>query len=310
MRSARRSLGAVAAATAALLALASPLVAWGAKGHWLTGRAAASALPTAMPAFFREAGAQLAYLNPEPDRWRQRAEDARDMALAESSVHDHYIDLEMIPAEHLAGALGAAGRYAYIDTLHALGIDAAEVGFLPFRIVELSQRLRVEFRLWRGARDEQTRRWIEARIVNDAGILGHYVADGSNPAHTTIHFNGWIGENPKGYATDRAFHSRFESAYVEAQMTLGAVQPLVDSTARVLPDVRAAVLAYLQRTHGEVEHLYALDRQAPFGRETTSPEDARFTAERLAAGATMLRDLWWTAWVTSAADSTAVPVRK
>ena len=46
--------------------------------------------------------------------------------------------------------------------------------------------------------------------------------------------------------------------------------------------------------------LYAIDKRAPFNPETTAPENKRFTAARLAAGATMLRDLWWTAWVTSA----------
>jgi hypothetical protein len=35
--------------------------------------------------------------------------------------------------------------------------------------------------------------------------------------------------------------------------------------------------------------------------ETTTPEHKAFAAARLAAGAEMLRDLWYTAWVTSAA---------
>ena len=56
-------------------------------------------------------------------------------------------------------------------------------------------------------------------------------------------------------------------------------------------------------THAEVERLYQLDKAAPFGVDTDSPDSKQFTVTRLAAGATMLRDLWWTAWVTSASDS-------
>ena len=42
-------------------------------GHRITGEVAARRVPEAMPAFFRNATQQLAYLNPEPDRWRDRS---------------------------------------------------------------------------------------------------------------------------------------------------------------------------------------------------------------------------------------------
>jgi hypothetical protein len=279
---------------------------WGEAGHRITAQAAAAALPADMPEFFRHAAAQLAYLNPEPDRWRSRQEHDRDPALGVASGADHFIDTEMIPAARRANAFAAPTRNAYADTLRALGVNAEEAGFLPFRILELTQTLRIEFGLWRAAPNAQTRDWIEARIINDAGILGHYVADGSNPAHTSVQFNGWVGANPNGYATDKRFHSRFESAYVQAQLTLGDVQPLVGSTPRVLPALRPAIVAYLDDTFSEVEHLYQLDKAAPFSAETTSADDKRFTAARLAAGSRMLRDLWWTAWVTSG-DSPSRP---
>ncbi len=50
----------------------------------------------------------------------------------------------------------------------------------------------------------------------------------------------------------------------------------------------------------QVERLYQLDKDHPFDTNTTSPEDKAFTVDRLAFGAKMLRDIWWTAWVTSA----------
>jgi hypothetical protein len=291
---------------AAAFALVTPpsLFAWGAKGHRLVGTAAVQALPDGMPAFFRAATEQLAYLNPEPDRWRGRPERDLDPALDGAWAGDHFLDTELASPAVLRAALAAPHRYAYADTLRAAGIEAAQMGFAPFAILELTQRLRQEFRMWRSAPDSATRAWIEARILNDAGILGHYVADVANPAHTTIHFNGWTGPNPNGYATDRNFHSRFEGAYVQAHIELTDVTPRVGQEARVLDDLRGEVIAYIARGNAEVERLYQLDKADAWGIDTRAPGHRAFAAERLAAGATMLRDLWWTAWVTSTGPGT------
>ena len=299
------SLAAAVLAAAALVARPAALDAWGDYGHRLIGATAAEALPAEMPAFFRQAGAQLSYLNPEPDRWRERAERELDPALEGATAPDHFIDTEMIPADRYANALAAPDRYAYADTLRALGLEPRTVGELPFRMIEITQQLRSDFRRWRAATDSTTRLWIEQRIIDDAGILGHYVADGSNPTHTSEHFNGWVGDNPNGYTTDRTFHSRFESAYVQARVTPEMVRPLVDRTPRVIENVRPEVRAYLDRTNHELTRLYELEKASSFTPANDDPAHVRFAAERLAAGATMLRDIWWSAWVTS-----ATPVHK
>jgi hypothetical protein len=286
------------ARTLSLVAAALALAAWGDAGHRITGEAAALKMPPSTPAFFRSASRQLAYLNPEPDRWRDRAERTLDPALEGATAPDHFIDMEMAPPAVLAAALKASDRYGYLDTLGAAGVKGVVMGLLPFRMLELSQQLREDFREWRVAPDS-TKSLIEARIIDDAGILGHYVADGSNPAHTSIQYNGWTGANPNGYATDKRFHSRFESAYVGANIKLADVVSRMDTTAHVFPDLRSAIVAYLRETNGQVEHLYQLDKAHPFDANTTDPDDKAFTVERLASGARMLRDLWWTAWVTS-----------
>jgi hypothetical protein len=273
---------------------------WGDAGHRITARAAAAALPAEMPAFFRDAAPQLAYLNLEPDRWRARDESRLDAALEGATAPDHFLDLELIPESRRAGALGAKDRYAFADSLRAARVDPATAGALPFAILEVTQRMRVAFRQWRRAPNDTERRWIEARIINDAGILGHYVADGSNPAHTTIHYNGWVGANPNGYATDTRFHGRFESAFVQSRVTLADVEPAVRAPVTVLPALRPAIIAYFMATHAEVERLYQLDKASPF----QGAEHKAFAVTRLAAGATMLRDLWWTAWVTSGSEAT------
>jgi hypothetical protein len=46
--------------------------------------------------------------------------------------------------------------------------------------------------------------------------------------------------------------------------------------------------------------FYELDRASRFDTSTTAAVNKAFTVDRLAFGAKMLRDLWWTAWVTSA----------
>jgi hypothetical protein len=290
-----------AGATIVIASLVAPalLFAWGEVGHRISGEAAALKMPPSTPAFFRNATTQLSYLNPEPDRWRDRGESTIDPALGQGTAPDHFIDMEMASPAVLAQAMKARDRYGYLDTLAAANVKASTMGFLPFAILEMTQKLRIDFRNWRAAPDS-LKPWIEARIIDDAGVLGHFVTDGANPAHTTIHFNGWTGPNPNGYATDNRFHARFESIYVGANVKTADLTARMDTVARVFPDLRAAILAYLHEGNAQVEPLYKIDKAHSFEANTTAPENKSFAVARLTAGATMLRDIWWTAWVTSA----------
>lgn len=288
----------------ATLLVPRELNAWGDHGHRLIGLVAATTVPADMPDFFRAAAPRLSYLNPEPDRWKDRAERQLEPALEGGTSPDHFIDSDLLSPAQLAGALAARDRWAYADSVRAAGVSPQVMGVLPFAILEYVSRLRGDFRLWRIAPDSTVRSWVEQRIIDDAGILGHFVADGSNPHHTTKHFNGWVGENPNGYATDNRFHGRFESQYVQAHIREADLRHAVTTgalaTAQVYPNVRTAVLAYLAQTNRYVDTLYALDKVAPFTPETTTPAQKAFATARMAAGAAMLRDLWYTAWVTSA----------
>jgi len=268
---------------------------WGRGGHEIVGLAAATGLPADMPAFFRGAADQLGWLNFEPDRWRDDAMPESNQAFQ----YDHFIDLEAVPD----AALAAQHRFAYLEAMSQSGIRRPEnLGLLPFRVVELTQRLTVSFRQWRAATDPRIRIWLEQRIINDAGILGHYVADGANPHHTTIHFNGWDANtpNPSGYTTDRTFHRRFESDYVNEAIRLDDVRARAGAPARELADLRGDVMAYIRRTHGGLRRLYDLEKQEAFSATTRSTEHKAFAVERLAAGAEMLRSVWFTAWRRSA----------
>ena len=271
---------------------------WGSTGHEMAARTAVAALPPEMPAFFLDAGPELVYLNPEPDRWRVR----EAVEMNEAHRYDHYIDIENVPE----GALDAPNRFTYLRLLYEAGLERPErdAGLLPFRIVELYQRIESGWRRWRSEDDPTRRRWIETGIVRDAGVLGHYVTDASNPHHTTIHFDGWDRDapNPEGYSTERGFHARFEWRFVDAHVTdEDVLEHMGGAPVEALgTPLREAVLAHIMEAHALVGTLYALDRDFGFDPESPAhPEAVKFAAERIASGARMLTVLWWSAWMGS-----------
>jgi hypothetical protein len=284
--------------TAAIAASVAVVDGWWDRGHFITGQAAAEALPPEMPAFFRDAAAQITYLNYEPDRWKESAERKADQALNGASSPEHYMDMEYVPAALLA----LPNRFEFMLALaKQKKMSGGQTGMLPFRIVELFQTIRINFRLWRNAPNPTTRGWIEARIIDDAGVLGHYVGDASNPLHTTMHHNGWVGKkNPNKFTTDNTLHARFEGKFVEAQITVADVRPRVRAEARVIAQPRQEIVKFINESHAQVEPLYRLEQQEKFTETTTAPSHKTFVVDRLAAGATFLRDLWWTAYITSA----------
>ena len=58
-------------------------------------------------------------------------------------------------------------------------------------------------------------------------------------------------------------------------------------------------MAYLRQTKTHVEKVYQLEKAGGFTGKGTA-ESREFTAGRLAAGASMLRDMIYTAWLDSA----------
>jgi hypothetical protein len=68
---------------------------------------------------------------------------------------------------------------------------------------------------------------------------------------------------------------------------------------RTLTGVRIEVMAHLQRSHARLERLYELDQVERWSTATGGAAHREFAIERLVAGANMLRDLWWSAWIES-----------
>ena len=276
--------------------------AWGMDGHMLINRLAGASLPTDLPAFLRSPAAldALAYYGPEPDRWRSPAEPELNAAQAP----EHFIDLEYAD---LAGPLPRR-RYDYIRALAAAQLKHPEVvltpekiGLQPYVTTEVYERLQSAFRDYRALlAAKQDTKPSEAEITFLAGWLGHYVADGSMPLHTSIQYNGWVGPNPNGYTTEHHIHALFESNYVHANVKPGDVAPLVrESKPTLLGDVFNDYMSYLRHSNSLVEQTYALEKTGAFAGAGT-PAGKAFIDQQLAAGAIELRNMIYTAWVKSA----------
>jgi len=185
-----------------VLLLANSAWPWGNEGHMMINRVAAEKLPSDVPAFLRNAAEQLAYLGPEPDRWREKSE----LALKMSQEPDHFIDLELVEGMTLP-----PDRYSYYRALESKRLQSPsqaetllpeKVGLQPYITMEILGRLIVAFREYRHAlRDHTNPEFAERDAIFYAGWLGHYVADGANPLHTTVNYNGWTGTNTIVYKT-------------------------------------------------------------------------------------------------------------
>jgi hypothetical protein len=170
----------------------------------------------------------------------------------------------------------------------------------PYVTTEVYQRLKAAMREYRGlsAQGKDTKP-VEQAIVFYAGWLGHYVGDGSQPLHVTVNYDGWVGkENPNGYTTQHGIHALFETTFVAANLKAADVAPLMTAPQQ-LGDVFDDYIVYLRHSSTLIERVYQLEKAGGFAARGTA-ESKQFTAERLAAGASELRDLYYTAWLESA----------
>lgn len=305
--------------------VAMQAAAWGNTGHRLIGVAAMRALPDDLPAFLRSPGAaaDVGELAREPDRWKgagQPHDRERDTA--------HFIDLD--DNAHVMSAAGPSIdalpnlKSEYDAALIAAGLDVNDAGYLPYAIMDGWQQLGRDFAYWRVLnaaearetdpgkrawyREDRTRR--EALILRDIGVLGHYVGDGSQPHHTTIHFNGWDRNtpNPDGFTTSRQTHGQFEGAFTARVARLDAVEAAMSAPNLDGFELRPRVAGYLKSTLAEVRPFYVLEKAGGF-READA-RGAEFVTARLAAGASELRDMVTASWRASADMSIGWPAVK
>lgn len=299
-----------------LAALPATASAWGASGHRMVGELAAQALPEELPAFLRAAATEVGELSREPDRWRNagRTHDQdRDPA--------HFLDVDdagLVLGGPPLGALPAT-RGEYETTLRAAGTDSWKAGYLYYAVIDGWQQLAKDFAYWRALTaaegreaDPARRAWLaadrarrEALILRDLGTLGHYVGDGAQPLHISIHHNGWTGENPDGYTTSK-IHLAFEGAFVAAHVGPDAVRARMAAPADCACPIDVRTSRLLQATFATTRPFYALEKTGAFA--GPDPRGVAFAAERLAAGASELRDMTLAAWRAAARGSVGWPI--
>jgi len=299
---------AILCASAVICSPATAL-AWGLEGHAIIGAAAMAHLPADVPDFLKAPAAQaeIAYLNAEEDRLK--IDEDVDRAWYRQWSTDHYLDVTD------DGSVGGSIRLSdlpatrddFIKTLWTGShpVDPYDVGFLPYAILEGYQQVRADFGLWRMATTPQERAWRAQLTVHDIGMFAHFVGDGSQPLHVSVHFNGW-GDfpNPNGYSQSRTLHADFETGFVDRYADAHAVTALVAPAQTFDAVPLSAIERYLGATNVQLAPLYQLEKRGGFAlTDSTSSihlEAVRFTDARLAAAATMLDSLIETAWRTSA----------
>lgn len=308
---------AVVALGALALAPGSAL-AWGSTGHRIVGMAAMESLPGEVPAFLRTptAASDLGELSRELDRSK-----------GAGKVHDldrdpgHFLDLEL-DGRILGGPKLSelpATRADYETALRAAGADSWKAGYLPYSIISGWQQLAKDLGYWRAlnaaearATDPGRRAWFaedrrrrEALILSDLGALSHYVGDGAQPLHVSVHYNGW-GDfpNPKGFTKAR-IHGPFEGEFIHDFVKPDAVLAAVATFHDCGCPIETRTVQYLTATGAEVEPLYALEKAG--GLAPNDPRGIAFATARLAAGATELRDLVVVAWRAAATAQVGWP---
>ena len=313
----------------AIGALAMNARAWDYEGHHAVNELALASLP---PDFgiqlTPELKERVAFLAGEPDRWR----NTPDLPLKHVNGPDHYFDLEDIallgltpeslpPLRYDFVAEIALARSAHPEKFPKIDPDrdadhTRELeGFLPWSITENYEKLKSDFstlktlRKYGGTAVEIAN--AEADCIYVMGVLGHFVGDGSQPLHTTKHFNGWVGDNPKNFTTRQNFHAWIDGGYfrktggIKVEQLAGGVQPATRLPNASAPDgVFHDVLDYIVAGNKYVEPLYEMEKDGQLSGEGEKGRDAlTFLDGQLVKAGQMLGNLWLTAWLESPEDT-------
>lgn len=298
----RASVGLLVAATQ----FCGPAFAWGTRAHEVINRTAIDALPSDGPVYLKAHIALIARSATLPDSWRSASEPFSKME--EDPNHgwfrEQFAFMTTIPRSRVAFLLSLYReheRLRTVDPMAAQRMNIRWTGTLPYAVAEGYGRLVADMRLVRAMRrsgEDCTPFEIDTAFL--VAWMGHYIADGSQPLHVTIHHDGWMGPDPKGYTRAHDIHARFETGYVNSiALTEADLLPQLSPLAHQQGDVFSTILAYLDRSGRSVETVYRLDRDGAL-RDRRNPQARALVYERTGAAAAMLRDLVYRAWRESA----------
>jgi hypothetical protein len=307
--------------------------AWDYEGHRIITELALTSIGSNYPAFALTTAAceRVCFLSGEADRWR----NSPDLPFKHQNDLDHYLDLDDLPlfglkpetvspfryeflAQLAAARAAKPGNFPPIDPLRNADRTREWVGFLPWTITEFQGKLKSAFSYLRtferfgGTPDEIAN--AQANVIYVMGVMSHFVGDAVQPLHTTKHYNGWVGDNPHGYPTNRSFHGWIDAGFlrkagVKAEDLKGKIRPASLLASPRWPglstNIFPAMMAYVQDSSRLVEPLYQLEKARKLSGIGASPGDPGYDliTGQLVKGAQMLGDLWFTAWQQAPADS-------
>lgn len=302
------SLGLLATAT-------GPALAWGERGHAVIARAAVDALPDDGPVFLRRHREYIGAMSSIPDGWRNEREPF--LKIEEDPNHgwfrEQFAFMRQPPRSRYAFVLALRAQQQRIAASNpelARRMNVRWTGTLPYAAIEGYGRLVAGMRQIRNARDSgEDSTALEQTCAFYAAWFSHYIADGAQPLHDTIHHDGWQGPNPHGYTRDPKVHGRMESHYVDLiALSEADLAPQLPAQPRHQDgDVFDLILAQLDRGTARVEQVYQLEQAGAF--DDRDNRQARALVYLTAGeGAALLRDLLYRAWRESALAPTPPPV--
>lgn len=154
----------------------------------------------------------------------------------------------------------------------------ALLGFLPWAINENYAKLQSAFSSLKTFEELGTPEEIANARQNALyvmGVMGHYVGDAAQPLHTTKHHHGWVGENPRRYATNYGFHAWIDGGFIgrtglKTETMLSQVRPArslwAGKTNAPGTGSFPLILDYVGEQHQLVEPLYQMDKERKLSR--------------------------------------------
>ena len=259
---------------------------WGFFGHEKINRLAVFTLPPEMIGFYKKNIQYLTEASVNPDRRRYAVPD---------EAARHFIDMD----DYGDSAIIKLPRY-WEEAVKKYGEDTLQQrGIVPWHITRMYYRLKDAFFI----RDPK-------RILTVSAELGHYIADGNVPLHTTKNYNGqlsgqigihalWESRLPELFTADYNFlvgkATHIDNVQLRAWIAVAQANQALDS-----------VLQFEKR-------IFQKSGDAKFNFETkgkqtikvVSPKYAREYHEMLSgmverqmnASIKMVGDVWYTAWV-------------
>lgn len=305
------------------------LRAWDYEGHRIVNQLALASLPANFPAFVRTPAAaeRIAFLSGEADRWR----NTMLPELKHCNGPDHFLDMDDLPLYGLTAKTASSFRYDFvaqlkiprdrnpekfpaIDPLKNTDHSRDLIGFLPWTINEQFAKLESGFSYLKtfeqhGGTPEEIAN-AQQNIIYVMGVMGHFAGDAAQPLHTTKHFNGWIGDNPHRYATNKTIHSWIDGGFIRrAEIKLEELKPKVRPAKSIWPSGKGSgafveSMDFIGAQFALVERTYQLDRDGQLSpNKGPVPEGRAFIGGQLLKGGQFLGDLWLSAWQNAPVDN-------